>query len=161
MTVIYIVSIQFVIADTFFNAGQVHMAMKNYESVRYLIAAPDHEVDPLKPIKNWMKKGEIEFENYSANFGVQLRNLNFKIRSGEKIIIIGKSGAGKSSIGHAIARIMEAETGKILIDGVDITKIGILDLREKITIIPQVPVMLKGTIRFNLDPDNKKTDEEI
>jgi len=56
---------------------------------------------------------------------------------------------------------MEADSGKIMIDGVDITQIGILDLRFRITIIPQVPVMLKGTIRFNLDPDNLKSDEEI
>jgi len=56
---------------------------------------------------------------------------------------------------------MEPERGKILIDGVDITQIGLLDLRYHITVIPQVPVMLKGTIWFNLDPDNLKTDEEI
>ena len=97
------------------------MAMKNFESVRFLIAAPEHEKDVAKPIKNWMKKGEIDFENYSANFGVQLKGLCFKIRAGEKIIIVGKSGAGKTSISHAISRVMEADAGKILIDGVDIT----------------------------------------
>jgi ABC-type multidrug transport system fused ATPase/permease subunit len=104
MTIIYIVSIQFVIADMFFNAGLVHSAMKNYESVRYLINEPTHEVDPKLPIKNWMKKGEIEFENYtSSGYGVPLHNLCFKIRPGEKIIIIGRPGAGKSSIVSAIS----------------------------------------------------------
>lgn len=110
--------------------------MKNYESVKYLINTPVHEVDPEKPIKNWLKHGEIEFENYSSSYGVNLYDLCFKIKPGEKVIIVGKSGAGKSSIGHAISWVMEADGGKIMIDTVDITKVEILDLRQRITVIP-------------------------
>ena len=76
-------------------------------------------------------------------------------------MIAGWSGAGKTSIANALARVMEPKSGKILIDGVDTQKVNILELWEKITFIWQNPVMLKGTLRFNLDPDNKRTDEEI
>lgn len=161
MTVIYVVSIQFALSDMFMNIGNMHLAMWNYDSVKHLIESPEQEKNPIVPITKFIQAGEIEFENYSSNFGAPLHNLSFKIRMGEKILIAGRSGAGKTSIVHALARVMEPKSGKILIDGVDIQKVNILELWEKITFIPQYPVMLKGSLRFNLDPDNKRTDEEI
>jgi len=90
-----------------------------------------------------------------------LRNLTFKIDAQEKIGIVGRTGAGKSSLTLAIFRALEADEGKILIDGVDIGLIGLRDLREAITIVPQEPTLFMGTIRTNLDPFNMYTDEEI
>jgi ABC-type multidrug transport system fused ATPase/permease subunit len=90
-----------------------------------------------------------------------LRNVTFNIRPGEKVGIVGRTGAGKSSLALALFRGLEAEEGKILIDDVDIGLIGLRDLRESITIVPQDPTLFTGTIRSNLDPFNLFTDEDI
>lgn len=81
-----------------------------------------------------------------------LHGLNFKIRSGEKIGIVGRTGAGKSTISVSMSRIVEIFAGHIKIDGVDIQQIPINLLREKITVIPQDPTLFTGTLRMNLDP---------
>jgi ABC-type multidrug transport system fused ATPase/permease subunit len=90
-----------------------------------------------------------------------LRNLTFKIEAREKVGIVGRTGAGKSSLTLGIFRALEADEGKILIDDVDVGLIGLRDLREAITIVPQDPTLFMGTIRTNLDPFNLHTDEQI
>ena len=90
-----------------------------------------------------------------------MKNLNFVVQPSEKIGIVGKSGSGKSTIALCIFRILEALNGKILIDDVDISKIGLKYLRENITVIPQDPTLIEGSLRDNLDPYYLKTDEEI
>ena len=71
---------------------------------------------------------------------------------GEKVGIVGRTGAGKTTISMALTRIVELMGGKIEIDGVNISKLDIVDLREQITMIPQDPIMFSGTLRYNLDP---------
>lgn len=90
-----------------------------------------------------------------------LHNLSFKINSGEKIGIVGRTGAGKSTICLAMSRIVEIFEGSIQIDGVDIQKIDLDDLRSRVTVIPQDPTMFTGSLRFNLDPEEKCQDEQI
>lgn len=90
-----------------------------------------------------------------------LRKLNFSIKAGEKIGVVGRTGAGKSTMTLAMTRIIEICGGKIEVDGVDINKINLQQVRESITIIPQEPTLFKGTLRFNLDPENKVSDKEI
>ena len=90
-----------------------------------------------------------------------LKGLSFKIEGGHKIGIVGRTGAGKSTISLALTRIIEMESGKILIDGKSIGDHSIEQLRQKITIIPQDPTLFTGTLRFNVDPEKKATDEEI
>ena len=129
------------------------------------------EADQHKPIPTdennqpWLSKGHIKFNNYSVKYREDsefvLKNLNIDIRPGEKIGIVGRTGAGKSTFCLSIWRILEALSGSIQIDGVDISLVGLTDLREKITIIPQEPILFRNTLRFNLDPENKHTDEEI
>jgi ABC-type multidrug transport system fused ATPase/permease subunit len=87
--------------------------------------------------------------------------LTFRVAAREKVGIVGRTGAGKSSLALAIFRALEADTGKILIDNVDIGLIGLRDLREAITIVPQEPTLFMGTIRTNLDPFDLYTDEQI
>ena len=115
---------------------------------------------------NFPSHGKIEFENYSTGYVKSssqtenvneaterfLKNLNLKIDPGEKVGIVGRTGAGKSSLTLALFRILEPITGKIFIDGVDITDIGLIDLRKSLTIIPQDPLLFSGSLRYNLDP---------
>lgn len=117
--------------------------------------------------KNWPQAGLIEFKNYSTtyrkNLDPSLRNLNFTINPGEKIAICGRSGSGKSTLTLALFRILEPLTGQILIDNVDITKVGLSALRSGISIIPQTGdgQVFEGTLRYNLDPFNAYPDERL
>ena len=90
-----------------------------------------------------------------------LNKLSFEIAAGEKVGIVGRTAAGKSTITMALTRIIELTSGKIEIDGVDISKVHIKQLRKKITMIPQDPVIFTGSLRFNLDPFGTQTDEQI
>ena len=118
-----------------------------------------------KPPGNWPSRGTVEFINYSTRYRADLeqvlKRLNLKIGAEEKIGIVGRTGAGKSSLAMALFRGLEADEGKILIDDVDIGLIGLQDLRENITIVPQDPTLFTGTIRSNLDPFGLFTDEEV
>ncbi|CAO2649540.1 Nn.00g069250.m01.CDS01 [Neocucurbitaria sp. VM-36] len=118
-----------------------------------------------RPPSNWPSKGSVEFINYSTryrtDFDLVLKNLTFKILPGEKVGVVGRTGAGKSSMALALFRALEAEKGKILVDEVDIGLIGLQDLRENIVMVPQDPTLFTGTIRSNLDPFSVFTDEEI
>jgi ATP-binding cassette subfamily C (CFTR/MRP) protein 1 len=87
-----------------------------------------------------------------------LKGLNFDINPGEKIGIVGRTGAGKSTICLALCRIIEAYSGCIKIDGVDIAEIELAHLRKMITIIPQDPTIFEGTLKFNLDPTEQASD---
>ena len=118
------------------------------------------ENDDFLKKNNFPQNGKIEFVNYSVKYRpdtkIVLNNLNFVIKPGEKIGIVGRNGSGKSSLCLCLFRIIEADTGKILIDDVDITNIGLGLLRVIITVIPQEPTLLEGTLRENLDPSTMK-----
>ncbi|RFU35837.1 hypothetical protein B7463_g476, partial [Scytalidium lignicola] len=118
-----------------------------------------------RPAANWPDQGSVEFIGYTTRYRPDLepvlRDVSFKINPLEKVGIVGRTGAGKSSLALALFRGLEAEAGKILIDDVDISLIGLQDLRESITIVPQDPTLFTGTIRSNLDPFGLFTDEDI
>ncbi|KAI8611745.1 P-loop containing nucleoside triphosphate hydrolase protein [Chytriomyces sp. MP71] len=113
----------------------------------------------------WPENGAVEFKNVTLryqSYGVAiLKSVSFRIGAGEKIGVVGRSGSGKSTLLVALLRITEYTDGDILIDGVDIKTLGVADLRSRIAVIPQDPVLLTGTIRSNLDPFNKRQDTEI
>uniref|UniRef100_A0A3P9IN76 ABC-type glutathione-S-conjugate transporter n=1 Tax=Oryzias latipes TaxID=8090 RepID=A0A3P9IN76_ORYLA len=113
----------------------------------------------------WPQSGTIEFQDYGLQYrkGLELalKGITLQIQKREKIGIVGRTGAGKSSLALGIFRILEAAKGRIFIDGVNIAEIGLHDLRSRITIIPQDPVLFSGSLRMNLDPFDTYTDEEI
>jgi len=98
---------------------------------------------------------------YRPKTELVLKNLSFTIEKGLKIGIVGRTGAGKSTISVALTRIVELESGSIEIDGVNIGNMDIIQLRERITIIPQDPTLFTGSLRFNVDPSRKYTDAQI
>lgn len=118
---------------------------------------------PLKtstPIpENWPSSGTVEFRNaamrYRPGLPLVLKNLSITIPGGSRIGIVGRTGAGKSSITSALFRLVELDSGSIYIDGIDISTLGLHDLRNKLAIIPQDPTLFRGTIRSNLDPFNQ------
>ncbi|XP_036121361.1 canalicular multispecific organic anion transporter 1 [Molossus molossus] len=122
-------------------------------------------VTDKRPPAGWPSKGDIQFNNYQVRYRPELdlvlKGITCDIRSQEKIGVVGRTGAGKSSLTNSLFRILEAAGGQIIIDGVDIASIGLHDLREKLTIIPQDPILFSGSLRMNLDPFNSYSDEEI
>nr|XP_014351311.1 PREDICTED: canalicular multispecific organic anion transporter 2 [Latimeria chalumnae] len=118
-----------------------------------------------RPPKDWPIEGQVDFVNYSVRYrdglDLVLKNLNLSVKGGEKVGIVGRTGAGKSSMTLCLFRILEAAAGEIAIDKEKIADIGLQDLRSKLTIIPQDPVLFSGTLRMNLDPFDNYTDEDI
>ena len=116
-------------------------------------------------LRDWPSKGEILFENYNVKYRndleIVLKNINFHLKPGEHLGVVGRTGSGKSTITLCLFRILEAYSGKIYIDGVDISRVGLKKLRESITIIPQDSTLMNGTLRYNIDPVNAYTDKEI
>uniref|UniRef100_A0A668AQY3 ABC-type glutathione-S-conjugate transporter n=1 Tax=Myripristis murdjan TaxID=586833 RepID=A0A668AQY3_9TELE len=113
----------------------------------------------------WPTTGTIETEDYGLQYrkGLDwaLKDISISIKEREKVGIVGRTGAGKSSLTLGLFRIIEAAEGRILIDGVDIAKLGLHELRSRITIIPQDPVVFSGSLRMNLDPFDSYSDEEV
>ncbi|OAQ80527.1 ATP-dependent bile acid permease [Purpureocillium lilacinum] len=122
-------------------------------------------LEDSRPPASWPDKGNVEFVKYTTRYRSDLepvlKNISLKINAREKVGIVGRTGAGKSSLALAIFRALEAEKGKIVIDGIDIGTIGLRDLRDNITIVPQDPTLFMGTIRTNLDPFDQYTDEQM
>ncbi|OQR90009.1 multidrug resistance-associated protein 1 [Thraustotheca clavata] len=115
--------------------------------------------------KLWPSSGKVEFEDvsfrYKPNDPLVLKNVNFSVKDGEKIGIVGRTGAGKSSLMTALFRMNSVASGRILIDNVDITTIGLKNLRSHLAIIPQNPVLFKGTLRTYLDPFEEYEDDQL
>jgi ABC-type multidrug transport system fused ATPase/permease subunit len=124
-----------------------------------------YEIANTKPPQEWPRTGTIVFENvglrYKSDGPLVLKGISFKISEKEKIGVVGRTGSGKSSLILALFRMVEPCSGKIMIDGIDVSTIGLLDLRSKIGIIPQFPVLLQGSIRRNLDPFDLFSDEML
>ncbi|CAK61098.1 unnamed protein product (macronuclear) [Paramecium tetraurelia] len=131
----------------------------------YTNVKPEKRNENNLRVQNWPIHGEIQFINFSVqyrqNLPPALTNLNFKINPSEKVGVVGRTGAGKSSITLSLLRVLESLEGKILIDNVDISNLSLKQLRESITIILQDAVIFNGTIKENLDPLGLRSDQEI
>uniref|UniRef100_A0A8D2ABT1 ABC-type glutathione-S-conjugate transporter n=1 Tax=Sus scrofa TaxID=9823 RepID=A0A8D2ABT1_PIG len=122
-------------------------------------------VEGNRPPAGWPPRGEVEFRNYSVRYrpGLELvlKNLSLQVHGGEKVGIVGRTGAGKSSMTLCLFRILEAAEGEIRIDGLNVADIGLHDLRSQLTIIPQEPILFSGTLRMNLDPFGTYSEEDM
>ena len=109
-------------------------------------------------------QGSIKFENYSLKYRsdteLVLKQINFTIDPKEKIGIVGRTGAGKSTICLALCRLVEGYSGRILIDNTDISKVSLSSLRKNLSVITQDPSLFTGSLRFNIDPEGKISDYE-
>merc|ERR1712004_178298 len=147
---------------------EVETNMVSVERIREYQEAPQEapfEVPENDPPKEWPEHGVIEFDKYETRFrpglDLVLKGISCKILSREKIGIVGRTGAGKSTMTLALFRILESSGGSISIDGVNISQLGLQKLRSRITIIPQDPVLFSGSMRLNLDPFESYSDLEV
>lgn len=163
----FILSISQLLQFTVRQLAEVENSMNATERIYYYGTKLEEEA-PLhlrQMDENWPQSGQITFKNvemrYRAGLPLVLQGLNLDIKGGERVGIVGRTGAGKSSIMSALFRLTELSGGSIMIDGIDISTIGLHDLRSRLAIIPQDPALFRGTVRSNLDPFNEHTDIEL
>ncbi|CAI9105448.1 OLC1v1004373C1 [Oldenlandia corymbosa var. corymbosa] len=117
------------------------------------------------PPPRWPDRGNIELEDlqvrYRPNTPLVIKGITLGINGGEKIGVVGRTGGGKSTLIQVFFRLVEPSGGRIIVDGIDISSLGLHDLRSRFGIIPQEPVLFEGTVRSNIDPVGQYSDEEI
>jgi len=150
------------------NSSEVETNMVSVERIKEYQETPQEapfDVPENDPGSEWPEHGVVKFENYQTRYreglDLVLKGIDCNIGRGEKIGIVGRTGAGKSSLTLALFRIVESAGGSISIDGVNISQLGLGKLRSRITIIPQDPVLFAGDMRMNLDPLEQYKDEAV
>ncbi|XP_071477089.1 ATP-binding cassette sub-family C member 9-like [Diadema antillarum] len=146
--------------------SSTEMGMNAVERLKYYAEIDIEKYEgPAKPRDTWPELGIINYERVHARYAKELdpvlRGVTSQFSAGDKIGICGRTGSGKSSLALTLFRIIDQFKGKIRIDGVDIGQLPLASLRSRLAIIPQDPVLFTGTIRFNLDPEEKRSDMEL
>ncbi|CAE6397156.1 unnamed protein product [Rhizoctonia solani] len=148
---------------------ELEQSMNSVERIQEYLELPSEPPAVLlgnRPPAHWPSAttGSLVVENltvkYADDLELVLKGISFTIRPSEKIGIVGRTGSGKSTLALALFRFTDPAGGKVVLDGIDITRIGLDDLRSKLTLIPQDAILFKGTVRDNLDPFNEYTDAE-
>ncbi|KZT61359.1 ABC protein [Calocera cornea HHB12733] len=128
----------------------------HYTHEGYIAQEADYHIPEKAPPADWPREGAVKMENvrlrYRPGLDEVLKGVEWNVRAGEKVGVVGRTGAGKSSLLIALFRLVELSGGKITIDGLDIADMGLQDVRSRLSIIPQDPLLFSGTIRSNLDP---------
>ncbi|XP_068658833.1 ABC transporter C family member 14-like [Aristolochia californica] len=146
----------------------VENRMVSVERIKQFTNIPSEaawEIKDCLPSPDWPSQGNVELNDlqvrYRPNTPLVLKGITLSIRGGEKIGVVGRTGSGKSTLIQALFRVVEPSGGKIIVDGVDVCKLGLHDLRSRYGIIPQEPVLFEGTVRSNIDPIGLYSDDEI
>ncbi|KAL4010215.1 hypothetical protein IC575_030445 [Cucumis melo] len=163
-----VLTITSLLTDVLTLGSMVENSLNSVERVgRYIDLASEAPsiIESNRPPSGWPSFGVIKFDSvvlrYRPELPPVLHGISFSVLSKEKVGIVGRTGAGKSSILNALFRIVELDTGRIFIDGLDIAKFGLWDLRKVVGIIPQSPVLFSGSVRFNLDPFQEHADFDL
>ncbi|KAL7585144.1 hypothetical protein Lser_V15G41587 [Lactuca serriola] len=151
-----------------FGSCYVENRMVSVERIKQFTNIPS-EAEWVKkdgpPPPNWPSHGSLELRDlqvrYRPNTPLVLKGITLKIEGGQKIGVVGRTGSGKSTLIQVLFRLVEPSGGSIIIDGIDISTLGLHDLRSQFGIIPQEPILFKGTVRSNIDPIGQHSDEEI
>ncbi|KAJ2714070.1 hypothetical protein H4R19_001923, partial [Coemansia spiralis] len=168
LAVTYSFQLSSLLSSTVRNYTDVENAMTHVERCIEYSNLPQEAADVIedhRPDEQWPAQGALEFKDYSVRYreglDLVLKGLSFSVLPGQKVGIVGRTGAGKSSLALALFRIIESAGGQILLDGQDIAKYGLADVRSRLSIIPQDPVLFAGTVRENLDPFGQYSDHDI
>ncbi|XP_042940920.1 ABC transporter C family member 12-like isoform X3 [Carya illinoinensis] len=164
----YTLNITNLLSGVLRQASRAENSLNSVERVGTYIDLPSEAptiIESNRPPPGWPSSGLIKFEDvfmrYRSELPPVLHGLSFTVPPREKLGIVGRTGAGKSSMINALFRIVEMERGRILIDGFDVAKFGLTDLRKVLGIIPQSPVLFSGTVRLNLDPFSEHSDADL
>ncbi|XP_022926014.1 ABC transporter C family member 12-like isoform X1 [Cucurbita moschata] len=164
----YTLNITNLLSGVLKQASNAENSLNAVERVGIYIDLPSEApaiIEYNRPPSGWPSSGSIQFEDvalrYRPGLPPVLHGLSFSILPTDKLGIVGRTGAGKSSMLNALFRIVEIERGRITIDGYDIAEVGLTDLRKSLTVIPQLPILFSGTIRFNLDPFCEHNDADL
>ena len=153
--------------EQYINFEKMYSSVVNCDAYTHIVQEKPAKtpLDKTLKDKNFPMKGEIKFVKFFVKYRpdtkMVLKNINFSISPGEKIGIVGRTGSGKTTLCLSLFRILEASNGKILIDGYDISQIGLELLRDSIAFIPQDPKLIDGTLKENIDPLRQYADEDI
>ncbi|KAF8758426.1 ABC transporter [Rhizoctonia solani] len=170
VVVSYMLTIQASFGWAVRQSAEVENNMNGVERIVYYAREVEqeasHDSNPSEPGSSaWPITGQIELRDaivrYRPELPPVLNGLSLSVRGGEHVGIVGRTGAGKSTVTQALFRMMELSSGAILIDGVDISKLGLRKLRSALTIIPQDPLLFSGTLRYNLDPFSTYDDARL
>ncbi|KAL4508323.1 hypothetical protein ABPG72_003627 [Tetrahymena utriculariae] len=156
--------------------GDTELQMNSFHRIlNYINETPQernfeiqHDTDQATALEKWPQQGDLELENVSYRYReetpIVLKNINLSIKANEKIGVIGRTGSGKSTLTLGLLRILELvdeENSRIVLNGQNIAKLGLNQLRSNVSMIPQDPVLFQGTIRSNVDPFDIYTDTQI
>ncbi|XP_054712440.1 multidrug resistance-associated protein 1-like [Uloborus diversus] len=168
LTLTYALSVTDILATMVRLMTQLETRMVSVERIKEyssLSSEAPWETGCQLSLEDWPREGAITLRDYKMRYRMNteliLKGVSVHIPAGQKVGLVGRTGAGKSSLALALFRIVEPDEGTLLIDGVDVAMLGLHDLRAKITVIPQDPVMFSGSLRLNLDPLNQHSDQEL
>ncbi|CAN7049540.1 hypothetical protein IGI04_026558 [Brassica rapa subsp. trilocularis] len=164
----YTLNITSLLSGVLRQASRAENSLNSVERVGNYIDLPSEAADVIennRPVSGWPSRGSIKFEDvylrYRTGLPPVLHGLSFSVSPSEKVGVVGRTGAGKSSMLNALFRIVEVGKGRIMIDDYDVAKFGLMDLRKVLSIIPQSPVLFSGTVRFNIDPFSEHNDSDL
>ncbi|XVF50927.1 hypothetical protein PTKIN_Ptkin04bG0142900 [Pterospermum kingtungense] len=141
------------------------ISVERLNQYMYIPSEAPEVIEENRPPSNWPAVGKVDICDlqirYRSDAPLVLRGISCTFQGGHKIGIVGRTGSGKTTLIGALFRLVEPAGGKIVVDGIDISTIGLHDLRSRFGIIPQDPTLFNGTVRYNLDPLSRHTDQDI